>query len=151
MNDLSIGRDSRVTLHFSLTFEDGAVIDSTFDKSPATFTVGDGSLLQGFENKIVGMKAGEKARFTVLPEDSFGQPNPNNIQQFPVTTFADDMELVEGLVISFADASQSELPGVVKSIEGDTVTVDFNHPLAGRNILFDVDIIEVEPAQPASK
>ena len=143
MNDLSITENSKITLHFSLKFEDGAIIDSNFDKSPATFSMGDGSLLKGFEKKLVGLKVGEKAGFTVLPEDSFGQPNPNNIQKFPISHFSSDMELSEGLVISFADASQSELPGVVKSIEADTVTVDFNHPLAGRNIQFDVHIIDV--------
>lgn len=149
MNELTISRDSRVTLHFSLSFEDGSVIDSTFDKTPASFTMGDGSLLNGFENKLLGLKAGDKDCFTVLPEESFGQPNPNNIQQFPRSNFAADMELAEGLVISFADASQTELPGVVKHLDGDTVTVDFNHPLAGRNILFDVHIFEVEAPVPA--
>lgn len=143
MTDITIEENSKITLHFSLKFEDGSVIDSNFDKSPATFSMGDGSLLKGFEKKLIGLKAGEKAAFTVLPEDSFGQPNPNNIQQFSRSHFSNDMELSEGLVISFADASQSELPGVVKAIEADTVTVDFNHPLAGRNIQFDVHIIDV--------
>lgn len=146
MNDLSINQDSTVTLHFSLKFDDGSVIDSNFDKSPATFTMGDGSLLQGFENKLHGLKVGEKAGFTVLPEESFGQPNPSNVQQFPKSHFAEDLELSEGLVISFADASQSELPGVVKNIESDSVTVDFNHPLAGRTIQFDVHIVDISVA-----
>jgi FKBP-type peptidyl-prolyl cis-trans isomerase SlpA len=145
MTDISntISRDSQVTLHFALKFDDGAIIDSTFDKSPATFVMGDGSLLAGFENKIIGLKAGDKESYTVLPEESFGQPNPNNVQQFPRQQFSDDMELAEGLVISFADASQSELPGVVKAVTDDTVTVDFNHPLSGRNIQFDVEIVHV--------
>ncbi|MFA7552734.1 MAG: FKBP-type peptidyl-prolyl cis-trans isomerase [Spongiibacteraceae bacterium] len=144
MNDIVIGKDTRVSLHFSLKFDDGAIIDSTFDKAPATFTVGDGSLLDGFERKLFGMKAGEQGAFTVLPEDSFGQLNPNNVQHFSRKDFAADMVLEQGLVISFADASQSELPGVVKSVDDDNVVVDFNHPLAGRDILFEVDIISVE-------
>lgn len=144
MNDIAIGTGTRVTLHFSLKFDDGAIVDSNFDKAPATFTVGDGSLLDGFERKLFGMKAGEQGAFTVLPEQSFGQPNPNNIQSFSRKDFAKDMVLEQGLVISFADASQSELPGVVKSVDGDTVVVDFNHPLAGRDIVFEVDIIAVE-------
>ena len=143
MTDITIGDNTRVTLHFSLKFNDGSIIDSTFDKQPASFTVGDGSLLAGFENKIHGMKAGQQACFTVLPEESFGQPNPNNIQHFSRSDFAQDMQLTEGLVISFADANQSELPGVVKSLQGDTVVGDFNHPLAGRDIQFDVDILDV--------
>ena len=141
---MSIAADSTVTLHFSLKFEDGSVIDSNFDKDPATFVMGDGSLLDGFENKLLGMTKGEQGSYTILPEEGFGQPNPSNVQQFSRSDFAADLELTEGLVISFADASQSELPGVVKSVEGDTVTVDFNHPLAGRNIQFDVQIIDVQ-------
>lgn len=141
-----IAPDTKVTLHFSLKLEDGQLVDSTFDNDPATFVMGDGSLLQGFENKLQGLTAGSKASFEILPEDGFGQPNPNNQQQFNRSDFAADMALEEGLMISFADASQSELPGVVKTIEGDQVTIDFNHPLAGRTITFDVEIIAVEAA-----
>jgi FKBP-type peptidyl-prolyl cis-trans isomerase SlpA len=143
MTEQTIKSDSRVTLHFSLKLEDGTVVDSNFEKAPATFTMGDGSLLAGFEGKLNGMTAGQQGSFDVLPEESFGQPNPNNIQEFPRKQFADDMELAEGLVISFADVSKAELPGVVKTISPDTVTVDFNHPLAGRIIHFEVQIIEV--------
>jgi FKBP-type peptidyl-prolyl cis-trans isomerase SlpA len=143
MSNLSVGPESTVTLHFSLKFEDGAIIDSNFEKEPATFVIGDGSLLAGFEKKLFGLTVGEQASFTILPEDGFGQPNPNNIQQFDRSHFAADLELAEGLVISFADASQTELPGVVKSVEGDVVMIDFNHPLAGKNITFDVNIIAI--------
>lgn len=144
MSDISIGTNSKVTLHFSLKLDDGSVIDSTFDREPATFVIGDGSLLEGFEKKIHGMTKGQQGSYTVLPEEGFGQPNPSNVQRFARTDFSADLVLAEGLVISFADASQSELPGVIKSIEGDTVTVDFNHPLAGKDIQFDVDIIDVQ-------
>ncbi|WP_339338008.1 FKBP-type peptidyl-prolyl cis-trans isomerase [uncultured Oceanicoccus sp.] len=144
MSDISIGTNSKVTLHFSLKLDDGSVIDSTFDREAATFVIGDGNLLEGFEKKIHGMKKGQQGSYTVLPEEGFGQPNPSNVQRFARTDFSADLVLAEGLVISFADASQSELPGVIKSIEGDTVTVDFNHPLAGKDIQFDVDIIDVQ-------
>lgn len=143
MNDLRIGPATKVSLHFSLSLEDGTVIDSNFDREPASFSVGDGSLLEGFEKKIYGMAAGEKAVFTVKPEDGFGQPNPSNIQRFERKDFSADLELVEGLMISFADASQSELPGVVKSLQDDLVYVDFNHPLAGHDIEFSVAILDV--------
>lgn len=147
MNDLRIGPGTKVSLHFSLSLEDGTVIDSNFDKEPASFSVGDGSLLEGFEKKIYGMAGGEKAAFTIKPEEGFGQPNPSNIQRFERKDFSADVELVEGLMISFADASQSELPGVVKSLDGDLVYVDFNHPLAGRDIEFSVAILDVSYAR----
>jgi FKBP-type peptidyl-prolyl cis-trans isomerase SlpA len=146
MSNVMINSDSKVTLHFALKFEDGDVIDSTFEKEAATFVMGDGSLLLGFEKKLLGLTVGAKESFTVLPEEGFGQPNPNNVQQFARSDFADDMELAEGMVVSFADASQSELPGVVKKFDSQQVEVDFNHPLAGRNIIFDVEIVDIETA-----
>ena len=144
MSNIAIGPGTQVTLHFAVKLDDGAVVDSTFDKQPASFTYGDGSLLKGFEDKLIGMTAGAKGSYTVSPEDGFGQPNPNNIQQFARCDFAGDITLEEGVVINFSDAGQTELPGVVKSVSADTVEVDFNHPLAGRNILFDVQIIDVK-------
>ena len=141
-----IGDNSRVTLHFALRLENGDVVDSTFERKPAVFTMGDGSLLPGFERHLRGMQPGQRNTFTVSPEEAFGQPNPANVQRFERDQFAGDMELHEGLVISFADASKTELPGVVKRFDADEVVVDFNHPLAGRTILFDVEIVAVDAA-----
>lgn len=144
MSELLIAPDRRVTLHFALTLENGDVVDSTFEKAPAAFNIGDGSLLPGFERKLFGMRKGERAQFNILPEDAFGQPNPNNVQRFQRDQFDPAMELHKGLVISFADASKAELPGVVSEFDQQHVVVDFNHPLAGHTIAFDVEIIDVE-------
>jgi FKBP-type peptidyl-prolyl cis-trans isomerase SlpA len=141
--NISVGENTKVTLHFALKLVNGEIVDSTFDKQPATFAFGDGNLLLGFENKLIGMRKGERRQFTVAPEEAFGQPNPANVQRFKRSDFDSAMELYEGLVISFADASQAELPGVVAKFDGDEVTVDFNHPLAGRVIYFDVEILDV--------
>jgi len=146
MSTIPIGCNSRVTLHFSLSFEDGGIIDSNFEGAPAVLVIGDGSLPFEFEQKVVGMTAGQQNTFTLLPEQAFGQANPNNVQRFDRSDFDAALELVEGLVISFADARQSELPGVVQSVQGQQVTVDFNHPLAGATIVFAVSIIAVEAA-----
>jgi FKBP-type peptidyl-prolyl cis-trans isomerase SlpA len=146
MSTVVIGEGTIVTLHFSLTLQDGEVIDSTFNDEPATFTVGDGNLLIGFEESMIGLRAGAKEVFTIAPEKGFGQHNPSNIQVITRDQFADDIQLEVGLVLSFADAQNTELPGVVSEFDDDNVTVDFNHPLAGKDVLFEVDIITVEPA-----
>ncbi len=145
MNSLAIGPSTRVTLHFALYLEDGAEIDSTFSAQPATFEFGDGSLLPGFEKVLMGLSAGDENKFSVPPEEGFGQPNPSNIQVMERSIFDSSLELQEGLMVSFSDAQNTELPGVIKSIGADEVEVDFNHPLAGRTILFSVKIIAVEP------
>ena len=83
----------------------------------------------------------------VPPENAFAQPNPNNIQQLKRSDFDPEMELEPGLMVSFADANGAELPGVIAQVEETFVMVDFNHPLAGKALQFEVDIIDVaEPA-----
>jgi FKBP-type peptidyl-prolyl cis-trans isomerase SlpA len=143
---VTIGPDTKVTLHFSLALEDGSVVDSNFSGKPATFVVGDGSLLNGFESALFGLSAGDEVVLEVDPEQGFGPHNPNNIQRFSRQDFADDVELEPGLMLSFADASQAELPGVVVEMDDEHVMVDFNHPLAGHQITFAVKILDVIPA-----
>lgn len=145
MTDLTLGPGTKVTLHFALRLPDGEIIDSNFEREPATFTVGDGNLLQGFERAIFGLRAGDKKTLVIKPEDGFGQRNPNNIQRIARAQFPQDVELSEGLMLSFADAQKTELPGVVTSFDDIEVVVDFNHPLAGREVLFDVAILQIEP------
>ncbi len=149
MNELPIDRGTRVTLNFALRFPSGEVIDSTFEKAPATLEIGDESLPENFEAYLLGLKTGDRDSFEVPPEKGFGQHNPSNVQTFKRHEFSADMVLEPGVMISFADARQTELPGVVSRVEGDEVEVDFNHPLAGRTLTFEVEIIDVEPAAPA--
>jgi len=139
-----IGRVMEVTLPFALGLETGELVDSTFDKKPATFKVGDGNLLPGFEQQLYGLKAGDKRTLQIAPEQGFGQVNPQNVQVMPRSQFA-GMELSEGLMVSFQDAARTELPGVVKAFDDNQVTVDFNHPLAGKTLTFEVEIIDVKP------
>ncbi|TDJ75345.1 FKBP-type peptidyl-prolyl cis-trans isomerase [Pseudomonas putida] len=143
MTDTRIGQNTEVTLHFALHLENGDTVDSTFDKTPATFKAGDGNLLPGFENALFGFKAGDKRNVVVAPENAFGQPNPQNVQTMPRSQF-EGMELSEGLLIIFNDAANTELPGVVKAFDDDQVTIDFNHPLAGKTLTFEVEILEVK-------
>ncbi|WP_371364780.1 FKBP-type peptidyl-prolyl cis-trans isomerase [Pseudomonas sp. QL9] len=145
MADVRIGAETEVTLHFALKLEDGNVVDSTFDKQPATFKVGDGNLLPGFELALYGLKAGDKRTLSIDPEQGFGQPNPANVQVMPRDQF-EGMELSHGLLVIFNDAAKTELPGVVKEFDEQRVTIDFNHPLAGKTLAFDVEIIEVKLA-----
>lgn len=145
MTEQRIGAATQVTLHFAIKLDNGDVVDSTFDKQPATFKVGDGNLLPGFEVALYGFKAGDKRSLQIEPENAFGQPNPQNVQVMPRGQFQ-DMELSEGLLIIFNDAANAELPGVVKAFDEQQVTIDFNHPLAGKTLSFDVEIIEVRPA-----
>ncbi|GGY03667.1 peptidyl-prolyl cis-trans isomerase [Litchfieldella qijiaojingensis] len=145
MSDYRIGEGMEVTLHFTLKLEDGTVVDSTRDKAPATFQVGDGNLPPGFESPIEGLTDGDTGCYEIPPERAFGQHNPQNVQLLKREDF-EDIELEVGTVMSFADPSGGELPGVIANVEGDRVEVDFNHPLAGRTLTFEVEVISVRPA-----
>lgn len=145
MTDIVISAGTRVTLHFSLALEDGEVVDSNFEGRPAVLEVGDGSLPQAFEDVLMGLAAGAEKTFAMPPEKAFGQHNPSNIQAMLKKDFPPELDLQQGLVVSFADANRAELPGVITAIDGETITVDFNHPLAGHTLTFRVAIVAVEP------
>lgn len=144
MSDYRIGEGMEVTLHFTLKLEDGTVVDSTRDKQPATFQVGDGNLPPGFEAPLKGLTGGDTGSYEISPEHAFGQHNPQNVQKISRDSF-EGPELEEGLVMSFTDPNGGELPGVVTEIDEKRVEVDFNHPLAGRTLTFDVEILDVHP------
>ena len=108
-------------------------------------------LLEGFEKSLFGMVAGEKSSCVIAAEFAFGVGNPDNIQRFrrhEIESMLEggDATLEPGLVLSFADAAKGELAGVVDSVETEAVFVNFNHPLADKDITFDVHIVEVVPA-----
>jgi FKBP-type peptidyl-prolyl cis-trans isomerase SlpA len=142
----TVSNNSKVTLQFEIRLDSGEVVDSTFEKAPATFVMGDGSLFTGFERRLIGMAAGQRATYQIPPEDAFGQPNPSNVQTFKRSQFDKDMDIVPGMMFSFADAQNTELPGVVKEVSETFVDVDFNHPLAGKTLDFEVLIHAVEEA-----
>lgn len=140
-----IGPGKKVTLHFSVALAEGELVDSTRERpAPAEFVVGDGSLLPGFEQAIFGLRAGDRRSVFIDAKRGFGEWNESNIQTFTRVQFS-HLALETGMVIAFADKS-GELPGVVKTVGDETVAVDFNHPLAGRDLVFEVDIIRVMDA-----
>lgn len=141
---MTIKSNSQVIMHFDLKLSDGSAADSTrVNKKPAKLVMGDGSLTPNFEACLLGLSAGDKKSFELAPDDAFGQPNPDNIHHMDRSRFSADMALEEGMIMAFSQPDGSEVPGIIRSIAGDSVTVDFNHPLAGQTVIFDVEIIDV--------
>jgi len=146
-----VAKDKQVVLHFSVSLEAGSVVDTTRGKDPASLIIGDGQLLPGFEKLLMNLKAGDKRSALVPMKDAFGAHRDENVQKIKRRSFAPDIELEKGLVVSFADQAGAELPGMVEDYDEDYVTVDFNHPLAGKDLFFEVEIISVdEPPQPVN-
>ncbi len=145
-DSMVIDTTSEVILHFDLKLEDGSAADSTrVNNKPAKLVMGDGSLTPNFEDCLLGLKAGDKKSFTLAANDAFGEPNPNNIHYMERSRFGADLEVEEGMILAFSQPDGSEIPGIIRSVAGDSVTVDFNHPLAGQTVIFDVEIIDVKP------
>lgn len=141
-----VGPGKKVSMHFSLSLENGEVVDSNFDKEPVSFKIGDGNLLPGFEQALFGLRAGEKTEQVLPPSQAFGDLNPDNVMRYPRSQFDPELPLTRGLVLGFSDSAGNEQAGVIKGFGEDGVDVDFNHPLAGREIRFTAQILRVEPA-----
>ena len=141
--DLAIGVGTTVTMHFSIHLETGEEVDTTRRGKPATFRVGDGKLAPGFEQALFGLRAGADERLWITPEKGFGLRKDENIRTIRRADFPNASDLEAGMMVLF-DGAGGELPGVVRSVAEHTVEVDFNHPLAGRELAFDVTILRVE-------
>ncbi|WP_395489607.1 FKBP-type peptidyl-prolyl cis-trans isomerase [Cedecea davisae] len=142
----SVQSNSAVLVHFTLKLEDGSIAESTrANGKPALFRLGDETLSPGLESELIGLKAGEKKAFSLAPEAAFGIPSPDMIQYFSRREFVDAGEPEPGAIMLFTAMDGSEMPGVVREVNGDSITVDFNHPLAGRTVHFDIEVLEVDP------
>lgn len=143
--EIRIEHGSKVELHFSVALENGVEIDNTRGReAPVSLVIGDGNLLEGFEKALFGLRAGDRRTVHLPPEEAFGNWNPENVQRFDTVKFEQRPEI--GQMIEFEDKAKASLFGVVRAVDDDVTEVDFNHPLAGKNISFEVEIFKVTPA-----
>ncbi|VAX12121.1 hypothetical protein MNBD_GAMMA24-997 [hydrothermal vent metagenome] len=143
---LCVGEDCEVLLNFTLSLTDGTVVDATEENQPMRLRIGDGSLIAGLEQSLFGMKSGDHQCLLIDPRDAFGFPDETNLHEMSRAEFSGEIELQAGLIIGFSTPAGDDVPGTIKDIKGDTVLVDFNHPLAGREIIFDVEVLDVTRA-----
>ena len=105
--------------------------------------MGDESISPAFEAQLIGLAAGDSKEFTLEAKDAFGEPNPDNFHYVDADKFNTDVPAEIGSIITFTQPGGIELPGMVKEITGTSVTIDFNHPLAGQAVTFVIDVVEV--------
>ncbi|WP_374706813.1 FKBP-type peptidyl-prolyl cis-trans isomerase [Shewanella sp. MBTL60-112-B2] len=133
-----------VLCHMNIVLEDGSTAESTRSSGkPARFNVGDESLSPAFEAEIVNLKQGDKHNFTLQPADTFGESNPDAVHHMDRSRFPADMKLESGVIVSFAGPGGSEIPGMVRDVVADSVTIDLNHPLAGQVLTFELEVVQV--------
>ena len=144
MGKKTIAKEGRsVKVHYKGTFDDGTVFDSSYDRGETIgFTIGAGEMIPGFDTAVNGMKIGETKKVTLEPEQAYGDHNPEGIQAVPKDSFPEDFDFQAGLVIE-GNVEDQPVRGVISQIEEEFVVVDFNHPMAGKNLNFDIELVEV--------
>jgi FKBP-type peptidyl-prolyl cis-trans isomerase SlpA len=137
---------STVTLHYTLSLAaTGRVVDTTRDSEPMRLLVGESDLLPAFERCLLGLDTGDVRRFEIASRDAFGEEDVADMQVMPRSDFPPDMKLEPGMVIGFDLPSGDEVPGTVVEVSEHEIQVDFSHPLAGHDLVFAVEILDVEP------
>ena len=139
----AVRSDSYLTLHYRITTLDGDEFLSTFDMSPATLQMGSGQLAENLESVLIGLPAHERFVFQLEPEEAFGQSNPRLIERIARGGLPADMELKENSVVEFTSPNGDTFAGFLRELDATHALFDFNHPLAGRAIRFEVDIIGI--------
>lgn len=132
-----------VKVHYTGKLESGDVFDSSKDKDPLEFTMGAGQMIPGFEKGIVGMAEGETKTVTVSPEDGYGEKRDDLIAVYDKSMFPPEIDLKEGMLLESKTDSGQVIPLVVEKIEGDQVTLDANHFLSGKTLIFEIELISV--------
>jgi len=141
-----INMHSLVLMHYSIALTDDNIIESSFDDEPVEITMGEGDITDGMELAIFGLKEGDTQTLTLTPEQGFGLRDEDNIHDMPLSDFPEDLQPEAGLSYSFESPEGDDIPGTVVSIKGDTAEIDFNHPLAGHEIIFTVEITGINNA-----
>lgn len=135
-----------VRVHYTGTLEsNGEEFDSSRreGRDPLEFTVGAGQVIPGFEAGVLGLEPGGAVVITITPEDGYGPKHEQLVQKVALSDFAEDTPPEVGGMVNLVAPDGDQLPGIITAIEGDDVTLDFNHPLAGETLVFDIEIVEL--------
>jgi FKBP-type peptidyl-prolyl cis-trans isomerase SlyD len=143
---MTIKQNSVVTMHYELKGEDGEVLDSSVGQEPLVYLHGSNNIIVGLEEQLEGKTVGEKIEAKVSPEKGYGMPVAALVQEVPTSAFGEEIENVEVGMRFQAETEQGPVPVVVTSVESDMVTVDGNHPLAGKHLFFTCSIEEIRDA-----
>jgi FKBP-type peptidyl-prolyl cis-trans isomerase SlpA len=138
-----IAADSFVTLHYALKLADGTEAVSTFDLSPATLQMGGGQMADTLERCLLGLAAGERKSFALPPAEAFGEHNPRLVEWIARSALPPGVELRENALIEFTAPDGGGFAGLCRELNATHALFDFNHPLAGKPITFDVHVIGV--------
>ena len=141
MQQVKAGDTVKVHYHGRLT--DGTTFDSSEGRQPLEFTVGSGMVIKGFDNGVMGMNIGDKKTIEIPVQDAYGPKDPQMVMDFPIDRFPEDMKPEVGMQLNMSNGSGQQFPVVITDIKGDTVILDANHPLAGQELIFEIELISI--------
>jgi FKBP-type peptidyl-prolyl cis-trans isomerase 2 len=136
----------QVTLVYDGVLANGEIFESSADTGPLEFTLGDGSVMPAFEAAVLGMKAGESKNIKIPPKNAYGERNEDLVQTVSSKVINTQAELAPGMVVGLTmerDGKAQQVPAMVTKVDGDRITVDFNHPLAGQELIYRITVQSV--------
>lgn len=138
----------KVKVHYSGRLSDGETFDSSTGRDPLEFEVGGGMVIKGFDDGVIGMTVGEKKTVNIPVEDAYGPRNEEMIIEFPKDKLPADMKIEEGMPLTMSNGSGQQFQVVVTELKDDSVILDANHPLAGEELIFDIELVEIIGGKP---
>jgi FKBP-type peptidyl-prolyl cis-trans isomerase 2 len=144
-NIKTVERGDKVVLHYVGTLDDGEQFDNSYNRgAPVEVEVGSGNLIVGFENAVIGMHVGQKKTVNLVKEDAYGDINPAAVVTVPKEGFPSDFPFdKKGVVVPLRNEDGQEFFGRLKDVGEETVVVDLNHPMAGKNLNFDIELVGI--------
>lgn len=136
-----------ISVHYTGKVENGDIFDSSSGRRPLTFTVGTGQIIRGFDEAVLGMAVGEAKSVTLAPEMAYGPRQVELIVDIPKDTVPEGMELEKGMMIELVDPQGNKIPAEVFEILDEVVKMDLNHFLAGKTLVFDIEVVAAGPSQ----
>lgn len=132
-----------VKIHYTGKLSDGTQFDSSAGRDPLEFALGSGQVIPGFDKAVDGMSVGESKSVTIAPDDAYGQKHEQLVQDVPKSALPDDMEPQVGMQLQSQSPDGQTIPLVVTAVGDDTITVDGNHPLAGHELNFEIELVAI--------
>jgi FKBP-type peptidyl-prolyl cis-trans isomerase 2 len=138
----------KVKVHYHGKLTSGETFDSSAGREPLEFEVGSGMVIKGFDDGVTGMIVGEKKTINIPADEAYGPVNPDMLMDFPKERFPADMQLELGMQLMMSDPSGQQFPVKVNEIKEDVIVLDGNHPLAGEELIFDLELVEITGSKP---
>lgn len=136
-----------VRVHYVGTLEDGTEFDSSRNGKPLEFTIGKPGIIEGFSQGVIGMKVGETKRITLPPEQAYQQHRPELVQVVPRSVIPPDIVPEVGLRLTAPQQNGTTIPVTITAVDDSTITIDANHPMAGKTLNFDLELVEIVPTE----